>query len=142
MGSRLRRGNGGDDSGSSPRAIKHHWYGLGDSIAVLGTISLAYCRGERKRNNCVVRPGLIRKRFPIGDIHGARIVQNKWYYGWGIRLTPHGWLFNVSGFDAVELELKNKRKFRIGTDDPQELLMAIQRVSEIASNKEHKYDPT
>ncbi|MEK7440223.1 MAG: hypothetical protein AABZ78_05455 [Chloroflexota bacterium] len=78
-------------------------------------------------------PGLIRKRFPIGDIHGARIVQNKWYYGWGIRLTPHGWLFNVSGFDAVELELKNKRKFRIGTDDPQELLMAIQRVSEIAS---------
>ncbi len=49
-------------------------------------------------------PGLIRKRFPIGDIHGARIVQNKWYYGWGIRLTPHGWLFNVSGFDAVELD--------------------------------------
>lgn len=78
-------------------------------------------------------PGLIRKRFRVGDIRGARIVRNKWYYGWGIRLTPHGWLFNVSGFDAVELELKNERKFRIGTDDPQELLIAIQRVSGRAS---------
>ena len=73
-------------------------------------------------------PGLIRKPFRIEDIRDARIVRNKWYYGWGIRLTPHGWLFNVSGLDAVELELKNNRKFRIGTNEPQQLLTAIQNV--------------
>jgi len=75
-------------------------------------------------------PGVIRKSFQVEDIHNVRVVRNSWWYGWGIRLTPHGWLFNVSGFDAVELELKNNRKFRIGTDDPQQLLTAIRRVSQ------------
>lgn len=78
-------------------------------------------------------PGVIRKRFRVEDIRNAQIVRNPWYYGWGIRLTPHGWLFNASGFDAVELELKNNRKFRIGTDDPQQLLTAIQQASQLAS---------
>ena len=75
-------------------------------------------------------PGVIRKRFRMADIHAARAVRNPWYYGWGIRLTPHGWLFNISGFDAVELELKDNRKFRIGTDDPQGLIAAIQTAHE------------
>lgn len=78
-------------------------------------------------------PGVIRRRFRVEDILNARIVQNPWYYGWGIRLTPHGWLFNVSGFASVELELRNNRKFRIGTDDPQQLLTAIQQASQLAS---------
>jgi hypothetical protein len=77
-------------------------------------------------------PGVIRKRFRAEEIRGARIVRNPWYYGWGIRLTPHGWLFNVSGLDAVELDLRNNRKFCIGTDEPQQLLTAIQRLSQIS----------
>lgn len=77
-------------------------------------------------------PGIIRKQFRAEDICGARIVRNPWYYGWGIRLTPHGWLWNVSGLDAVELDLKNNRKFRIGTDEPRELLAAIQKLSGVA----------
>src|SRR5262245_59760474 len=75
-------------------------------------------------------PGIIRKRLRAQEIRGVCIVRNPWYYGWGIRLTPHGWLFNVSGLDAVELDLRNDRKFRIGTDEPQELLTAIQRLSQ------------
>jgi hypothetical protein len=75
-------------------------------------------------------PGLIRKAFSVKDIRRATVVRNPWYYGWGIRLTPHGWLFNVSGFDAVEIELSSGRKYRIGTDEPQELLSAIRRVVE------------
>ena len=70
--------------------------------------------------------GLIRRTILIQDIRDAQVVRNPWYYGWGIRLTPRGWLYNVSGFDAVELELKNNRRFRIGTDEPQKLLDAIQ----------------
>lgn len=75
-------------------------------------------------------PGLIRKRFWVKDVCRATVVRNPWYYGWGIRLTPHGWLFSVSGVDAVELELRSGRKYRIGTDEPQELLSAIRRVLE------------
>ena len=79
--------------------------------------------------------GVIRRVFRIEDIRDSRIVRNPWYYGWGIRLTPHGWLFNVSGFDAVELEFKNHRKFRIGTDEPHQLLTAIQQAGQHASEQ-------
>jgi len=69
--------------------------------------------------------GLIKKRFLLSDIASCRTVRSKWYYGWGIRLTPHGWLYNISGLDAVELEFKGGKKSRIGTDVPQELEQAI-----------------
>ena len=69
--------------------------------------------------------GLIRKSIPRQDIVDASAVRNRWWYGWGIRLTPHGWMWNIDGLDAVELQLANGRKFRIGTDRPQMLLAAI-----------------
>lgn len=69
--------------------------------------------------------GAIRKTIPCARIRSARIVRNTWYYGWGIHLIPNGWLYNVSGFDAVELTLDNGRIVRIGTDKPQELLAAV-----------------
>jgi len=73
-------------------------------------------------------PGLIRRRFRAGDIESCRVVRNPWYYGWGIRLIPHGWMFNVSGLRAVELAMKNGRRYRIGTDAPEDLARAIQQV--------------
>ena len=72
--------------------------------------------------------GIIRKQFDVGNIRRARVVKNKWYYGWGIRLTPHGWLYNVSGLDAVEILMDNGKQYRIGTDQPNELENAINTV--------------
>ena len=73
-------------------------------------------------------PGLIRKKFHIRDIELSQVVRNPWYYGWGIRLTPHGWFYNVSGFSAVEIKLKAGKSYRIGTDVPHELMEAIQQA--------------
>ncbi len=73
-------------------------------------------------------PGPIRKRFKLNEIESCRVVKNHWYYGWGIRLTPHGVLYNVSGFHAIELKLRTGKKFRIGTDVPQELEEAIRQA--------------
>jgi hypothetical protein len=70
-------------------------------------------------------PGLIRKYFKLEEIISCRIVKNPWYYGWGIRITPNGSLYNVSGFYAVEIALITGSKFRIGTDVPDELKNAI-----------------
>jgi hypothetical protein len=70
-------------------------------------------------------PGLIRETFPMGMIRDCRVVKNPWYYGWGIRWTPQGWLFNVAGFQAVEIQMADGRKYRIGTDEPEKLLAAI-----------------
>ena len=73
-------------------------------------------------------PGAFRKRFRVEEIVGAQKVRNPWYFGWGIRLTPRGWMYNVSGLEAVEIEMKDHRAFRIGTDDPDHLLKAIRAV--------------
>jgi hypothetical protein len=73
--------------------------------------------------------GLIRKTVRLADIETCRVVRNPWYYGWGIRLTPHGWLYNVSGTAAVEITLKGARRFRLGTDEPEALCQAILRES-------------
>jgi hypothetical protein len=70
-------------------------------------------------------PGIIRKSFRIDDVQDCKVVGNPWYYGWGIRLTPHGWLYNVSGAHAVEIEFKSGKKVRLGTDDPDGLNRTI-----------------
>ena len=70
-------------------------------------------------------PGFWKKSYQLLDIESAKVVRNSWFWGWGIRLTPHGWLYNVSGFDAVQIQLRSGRTFRIGTDDPQGLFEAI-----------------
>jgi len=56
----------------------------------------------------------IRERFAFGDILTARAVRNSPAYGWGIRYIHRGRLWNVWGLDAVELQLKNGTRFRIG----------------------------
>ena len=70
--------------------------------------------------------GPIRKTLPLEDVETVQPVKNRWYYGWGIRWFPGGWLLNVSGLDAVELRLRDGRKYRIGTDEPARLSAAIE----------------
>ncbi len=70
--------------------------------------------------------GLIRKSWPMAEIVSVTAVTNPWYYGWGIRVTPHGTLYNVSGYGAVEVRLFSGKSFRIGTDEPEVLRRAIE----------------
>jgi len=72
--------------------------------------------------------GLVRKRIPLRELRNWREFRNPWYTGWGIRLGPGGVCWNVSGFDAVQLELGDGKRFRIGTDEPTELVAAITRA--------------
>ncbi len=69
--------------------------------------------------------GIVKKRFEIKDIEKVYPVRNSWYYGWGIRLIPHGWLYNVSGLDAIEIVMSSGKRYRIGTDQPNELAQAV-----------------
>ncbi len=70
-------------------------------------------------------PGIIRKRVRLAEIVGCEPIRIRWWYGWGIHLTPFGWLYNVSGLDAVAITLRAGRKFALGTDDPHGLLAAL-----------------
>lgn len=71
--------------------------------------------------------GIFRKKFSLNDVMSAKTVKNHWYYGWGIRgwLWPKMWIYNVSGFDAVEIKMKNGKTYRIGTDEPKKLEQII-----------------
>jgi len=71
--------------------------------------------------------GIFRTKFPLNEIASAKKVRNRWYYGWGIRVWfwPYMWIYNVSGFDAVEIIMKSGKRYRIGTDQPEELEHAI-----------------
>jgi hypothetical protein len=72
-------------------------------------------------------PGLIRFSFALKDITSVKRVMNGWYYGYGVRSIRNGWLYNVSGLEAVEIELKSGRVYRIGTDEPEKLEKTIRR---------------
>lgn len=74
--------------------------------------------------------GIFRKTFAAREIASVAQVKNHWYYGWGIRrwLWPRMWIFNVSGFDAIEMGMKNGTIYRIGTDEPDKLESAIRQV--------------
>jgi len=74
--------------------------------------------------------GIFARKFPLNQIASVQAVKNHWYYGWGMRVWfwPYTWIYNVSGFDAVEIIMRNGRIYRIGTDVPSELETAIKRA--------------
>lgn len=77
-------------------------------------------------------PGVWRRSFELADIQACTAVTNPWWYGWGIHRTPDGWLYNVSGNRAIELTLRDGRRLRVGTDEPDQLCRVIRAAKGVA----------
>ncbi|WP_157288494.1 hypothetical protein [Uliginosibacterium gangwonense] len=71
--------------------------------------------------------GLIRKRVVLAQIQHYEIVRTTIIDGWGIHYTRRGWLYNVSGFDAIAFTLKDDKRFLLGSDDVQTLYKALEK---------------
>lgn len=69
--------------------------------------------------------GIVKRVVPVESIQSVAIVSSPWYYGWGVRLIPNGWLYNISGTKGIELRLKTGRVVRIGSTNPEELNRAV-----------------
>ena len=69
--------------------------------------------------------GWPRRQIDLADVVSVRQVRNRWYEGWGIHKVRGGWMYNVGGFDSVELELRSGKVLRIGTDEPEALCSAL-----------------
>jgi hypothetical protein len=69
--------------------------------------------------------GIVHKRLALAQVRSCREVRNPWYYGWGIHKLRGGWIWNVSGLDAVEVVLADGAVWRIGTDEPAALARAV-----------------
>jgi hypothetical protein len=99
-------------------------------VLLFGTLTVGVSRSA-----VTIRFGirLIRRTFKVREIRAVQVVRNQWFFGWGIRRLWRGWLYNVSGLSAVEIELADGSAHRIGTDEPEALAGAIARARGLAS---------
>ncbi|NJY62141.1 hypothetical protein HC174_05150 [Salinimicrobium sp. CDJ15-81-2] len=64
----------------------------------------------------------VKKEFMWSEIYSARVVDYGFVGGWGIRLyTSFGTVYNVQGSKGLAIELKDGKKFCLGTQRPEEL---------------------
>jgi hypothetical protein len=70
--------------------------------------------------------GWPQRMIPLAEIASCQAVRLSPWTGYGMRYIGRGWMFNIEGRDAVELALKNGSRFRIGTDEPAQLVQALQ----------------
>ena len=68
------------------------------------------------------------KTVALADIASVEAIRTSLFEGWGIHLTWHGWLWNVSGFNAVQIKLGSGTRYAVGTPEPQALLKAIRKA--------------
>lgn len=71
--------------------------------------------------------GFPRKKVLLSEIASVETIQTTFKDGWGIHYTRRGWLYNVSGRDAVAITLKDGKRFCLGTDEPEKLAEALKR---------------
>jgi hypothetical protein len=80
------------------------------------------------------------RRIALRDLAGAAATAYNpllEYGGWGVRFSPRGMAYNVSGSEGVLLELQNGKRVMIGSQRAPELEAAIasaQRASSIGTS--------
>ena len=109
------------------------WLNTSDTrtaLVILGLILILFYKLDVQVTEQTVKfkfgIGLIQRSIPLDQVVDAKAVKNSLWSGWGIRVGPSFTLYNVSGFDAIEITLKGKkRKVRIGTGVPEKLSQYI-----------------
>ena len=96
---------------------------LAGSVVAFSTMTCTV-GGEEFRVACGLLgwPG---KRVGLDDIAGVLPTKTALISGFGIRITTRGWLYSVSGRDAVIVGLRDGKQFLIGSDEPVKLADAI-----------------
>lgn len=73
--------------------------------------------------------GLFKKRFDLSDVNNVSIVRNKWYCGWGVRISSEGTIYNISGFEGVKIDFRSGVSIVVGTNKPLELYQALKKFT-------------
>ncbi len=71
-------------------------------------------------------PGFFKKQLQLEEIGDCKKVKNPLWMGFGIHAFGTGWIYNVSGLLGVEIELKSGAYIRLGTNEPNYLVNAIE----------------
>ncbi len=113
------------DTGEAPWLIPFLTVFLLALVGLMMWFSRLEVRVDGEAVHVVFGAGRPRRTFPLHTVSQATPVRNKWWYGFGIRRAPQGWMYNAWGLDAVELLLTDDTRFRIGTNDVEGLRAAI-----------------
>jgi len=70
-------------------------------------------------------PGVVSKKIALAQIKHFEITRTTWLEGWGIHYTSRGWLYSVSGFDALLITLKDGKRLMLGSNDVVKLHAAL-----------------
>lgn len=71
-----------------------------------------------------------RNRVEWNEIQDTKVVNYGFVGGWGIRLwTKYGTVYNMKGNKGLAIELKNGKKFLIGTQKEVELNNVLKKIS-------------
>jgi len=68
----------------------------------------------------------VHRRIPLDEIVSATPTRTRWYDGWGVHRTSRGWLYNVSGRNAVQVTLKSGERFLLGTNQPEQVAALLE----------------
>jgi amino acid transporter len=71
-------------------------------------------------------PGVIHFSLPIAEITNVAVARTPLWAGIGIHWIFTGWVYNVSGRDAVQLTKRDGSKVWIGSNEPHALAAAIE----------------
>lgn len=69
---------------------------------------------------------LIRRSIAIRDIERVSLARSSAAYGWGLRKTPEGTMYLVSGLDVVRIRTSDGNQINLGTNEPARLARAIE----------------
>jgi len=70
-------------------------------------------------------PGIVKKTVPLSTIVSAEPTATNIVDGSGIHLTGRGWLYRVTGRQAVLVTQQDGKRFLLGTDEPDSLAQVI-----------------
>ncbi len=99
--------------------------GLALGASVIASFGVLTVRVTQKEVTWRFGIGPFSKRVALHRIRHVEPRRSPWYWGWGIRWTPSGWLWRAHGLDAVWLERDSGKWIGVGTADPEGLTRAI-----------------
>lgn len=74
--------------------------------------------------------GVVSKSIKLSEISSFKSIKNPWYYFWGIKSIPGGWIYAIAPGEAVELILRDGKIIQLGTKQSQQLIRALDAARE------------
>ena len=116
-----------DSQSLSPASLRIiGWAVLLTLIITAGLLTSLTVRVTGDRVDWRFGPGVVRFSLPLAEITDVAVTRTPFWAGIGIHWIFTGWVYNVSGRDAVMLTKRDRSRVWIGTDEPDLLAAAIE----------------